>query len=61
MIKKNGADVVDLVFGGSDHHDYCAEMNPNTGVFLTKGGSNFGSFTNFTMLTDVTQNDFIEF
>ena len=40
---------------------YYLSFNEETGVYLTKSGTDFESFTNFKMLEGVEMDDFKEF
>ena len=52
MAQLNSLDTVDLIFGGHDHV-YNTILNEETGVYITKSGSDFECFTNLTVLFGV--------
>ena len=57
MAENNKTDVLDLVFGGHDH-SYVSELKKDTGVYVLKSGTDFETFTNFTVLFDVAEDDY---
>jgi 2',3'-cyclic-nucleotide 2'-phosphodiesterase (5'-nucleotidase family) len=57
MAETNNTDVLDLIFGGHDHH-HMEKLVQETGVYVVKSGTDFEHFNNFTMLTDVSEDAF---
>jgi len=60
MAAANDSSVVDLIFGGHDH-TYFVELNQDTGVHITKSGTDFECFTNLTVLFGVEKCDHEKF
>ena len=44
MATTNNTDVLDLIFGGHDHH-YLETLKQETGVYIVKSGTDFEVFT----------------
>jgi 2',3'-cyclic-nucleotide 2'-phosphodiesterase (5'-nucleotidase family) len=40
MMAENDSDVLDIIFGGHDHH-YAVELNRDTGIYMVKSGTDF--------------------
>ena len=49
-----------MAFGGHDHC-YHRSLNKKTNVFVQKSGTDFENFTNLTILTGVSENDYFDF
>lgn len=60
MAASNGTDVVDLIFGGHDH-TYFVELDPDTGVHVTKSASDFECFTNLTAYFGVEKEEYEQY
>jgi len=60
MSNENTTDVVDFIFAGHDHC-YKAELNKETGVHFLISGTDFEAFTNFTVLFDVSEDDYKQY
>ena len=60
MAASNDNEIVDMIFGGHDHM-YHIELNQNTGVHITKSGTDFECFTNLTTLFGVEEDQFTKF
>ena len=57
MANENTSEVVDMIFGGHDHC-YHSDLNPETGVYVLKSGTDFEVFTNMLVLFGVEEADF---
>ena len=45
---------IDFILGGHDH-SYITEVDPETGVFLIKSGTDFEEFNNLDVLFDASE------
>ena len=48
---------IDLILGGHDH-SYVTEIEPTTGVFLIKSGTDFEEFNNLDLLLEANESDY---
>ena len=60
MAEHNTINTVDMILGGHDHM-YKIHLNQETGVFITKSGTDFECFTNLIVLFGVEFEDYLKF
>lgn len=50
---------IDFILGGHDH-SYVTEVDPATGVFLIKSGTDFEEFNNLDVLFEASESDYTQ-